>query len=668
MYVVAIAADRAESDYPLKLTIPKPSPVGGRLQQFWEVWEKKGASPYIVKLLKEGLTLEFSEPPPLVKSPIFMDSYKGDPIRRQALKSALEELVQKNVLEQVRDVNSPGFYGRLFIRPKTEGKWRSIIDLSDLNHYIVNPSFQMETSWSIQNSMRQGMWATSIDLSDAYFHIPVHPKFRKFMRIALFDQVLQFRAMPMGLNVSARVFTKVMGETLKMIRAEQVLVHGYIDDWIFRNYIRLLLREQTVWSALLTTELGWLINLKKSELWPKQIIKYCGVLYNFIVGKAFVPPDRIAALESFIHKIIRKKGASARQWAQLIGQMGSMTNQIQLGALHRRPIQRFIQEKWNQKSQVWDVFLPLTAEVEEHLLWWSDRQNTQSGVSLQPFKPKMSLYTDASLTGFGATINSSTFRGLWDEKEKTLHINNLELLAIIKSVNRFQELLQNQEVLICTDNSTTVATINKQGGTRSWELTHMVWELWTLLDSLNCKAKARHIPGRLNVVADMLSRSQQIVNTEWTMNPTILNQVWALWGKPEVDLFANSLNFQLPLYVSLFPDPKAWKVNALLIPWENTKMYAFPPWGILEEVLLKLRDESTELILIAPAWTNRPWFPLLLQMLVEKPLKLPQVPNLIFQPHTGRVHPNLQFLNLHAWRLSSKPSKIRDLAQKWQPE
>ena len=213
MYVVVTEADSPGSDYLKDLKIPHPSPVGGRLQQFWKVWKQKGASPYIVELLREGLTLEFSQPPPLSKTPIFMDSYKGNPVKRLALKTALEELVQKNVLETVQDQNSPGFYGRLFITPKPDGRWRSIIDLSELNKFIVNPSFQMETSWSIQSSMRKGMWATSIDLKDAYFHIPVHKKFRKFMRIALFGQIFQFKAMPMGLNVSARVFTKVMGET-----------------------------------------------------------------------------------------------------------------------------------------------------------------------------------------------------------------------------------------------------------------------------------------------------------------------------------------------------------------------------------------------------------------------------------------------------------------------
>ena len=88
IYVVATEADKPENDYLKNMKIPNPSPVGGRLQQFWKVWEQKGASPYIVELLREGLTLNFSQPPPLSTKPIFMDSYKGNPEKRLALKSA----------------------------------------------------------------------------------------------------------------------------------------------------------------------------------------------------------------------------------------------------------------------------------------------------------------------------------------------------------------------------------------------------------------------------------------------------------------------------------------------------------------------------------------------------------------------------------------------------
>ncbi len=64
------------------------------------------------------------------------------------------------------------------------------------------------------------------------------------------------------------------------------------------------------------------------------------------------------------------------------------------------------------------------------------------------------------------------------------------MLAVIKAVTNFQDKLKNQSLLICMDNTTTMATINKHGGTKSCELTEMAEELWFLLDKLRCKTCA----------------------------------------------------------------------------------------------------------------------------------------------------------------------------------
>ena len=124
----------------------------------------------------------------------------------------------------------------------------------------------MESAISIQNQMRPGMVATSIDLTDAYYHVPVNYHYRKYMRIALFGKVLQFKAMPMGLNVSARIFTKLIMEVMRMVRAKGIHIHAYLDDWLLKAWAkdRRTLRAQTRFVVQLAEELGLLVNLEKS--------------------------------------------------------------------------------------------------------------------------------------------------------------------------------------------------------------------------------------------------------------------------------------------------------------------------------------------------------------------------------------------------------------------
>ena len=106
----------------------------------------------------------------------------------------------------------------------------------------------------------------------------------------------------------------------------------------------------------------------------------------------------------------------------------------------------------------------------------------------------------------------------------------------------------------CDDNSTVVAYINKQGGTHSAEMCALLWRIITWCHHFHITLKARHIPGCLNVMADLLSRSNQVQSTEWSLHPQVFKQICQRWFTPNVDLFTTHLNLKLPLYVSTIPD------------------------------------------------------------------------------------------------------------------
>ena len=63
--------------------------------------------------------------------------------------------------------------------------------------------------------------------------------------------------------------------------------------------------------------------------------------------------------------------------------------------------------------------------------------------------------------------------------------------------------------------------------------------------------KARQISGCLNVMADLLSRSNQVQSTERSLQPQVFKLIRQKWLTPHVDLFATHLNHKLPLYVYL---------------------------------------------------------------------------------------------------------------------
>ena len=122
-----------------------------------------------------------------------------DPSKRPSSGRFIQSLLSKNAIERVENVKSLGFYSRLFLVPKHHQRWRPVIDLSRLNTFLYVEKFKMETPESIRTSLVPGEWVSSIDLSDAYLHIPIHPNSRKYLRFCHRSQVFQFTSLPFGL-------------------------------------------------------------------------------------------------------------------------------------------------------------------------------------------------------------------------------------------------------------------------------------------------------------------------------------------------------------------------------------------------------------------------------------------------------------------------------------
>ena len=159
----------------------------------------------------------------------------------------------------------------------------------------------------------------------------------------------------------------------------------------------------------------------------------------------------------------------------------------------------------------------------------------------------------------------------------SLVINYLELKAVFLALKEFQDLCTDKIVLVATDNTTVVSYINKEGGMRSGRLCALLWRILTWCTRKQVTLKARHIPGRLNVVADKLSRLGQTIQTEWSLLPEVCQAICSRWHRPQIDLIATRFNNKLPLFVSPVPDPLATAVDALSLPWEDLDAYAFPP-------------------------------------------------------------------------------------------
>ena len=127
------------------------------------------------------------------------------------------------------------------------------------------------------------------------------------------------------------------------------------------------------------------------------------------------------------------------------------------------------------------------------------------------------------------------------------------------------------------------------------------------------------------------------------------------WGTPNVDLFATRYNKRLPVFVSPVPDSQALEIDALAIQWEGMSAYAFPPTKIINLVIRKLQDTADiRLILVAPMWPNQLWYPDLLEITSQEPIRLPNTKTLLKQPRSDVFHQAPENLRLHAWLVEKR--------------
>ena len=248
-----------------------------------------------------------------------------------------------------------------------------------------------------------------------------------------------------------------------------IRIPQYLDDWLVRARSHLVCLQHTQDLVKMCQKLGWLVNLEKSELEPKQVFNFVGYQFDLKSGRVRPTPDQWQNLQEKILKILSLPTCPVQQFISLIGLLTATEKQIHLGRLHMRPPQWHLKKNWRTTESLEKV-IPIPRSLHPHLHWWLEETNVLQGQPLHPIKHALQIFTDASKQGWGAHLNEHTARGSWSLPESKLHINYLELKAVFLALKEFQDLCSGKIVLLATDNTTVVSYINKEGGMRSGPL------------------------------------------------------------------------------------------------------------------------------------------------------------------------------------------------------
>ncbi|XP_024871715.1 uncharacterized protein LOC112454508, partial [Temnothorax curvispinosus] len=249
-----------------------------------------------------------------------------------------------------------------------------------------------------------------------------------------------------------------------------------------------------------------------------------------------------------------------------------------------------------ESERNYDAKMSLSAILNRDFDWWESRiSDAFNPIRQQEYA--LEIFSDTSLTGWGAACNGETTYGAWDELERKKHINYLELVAAFYALQCFAARRYDCEILLRIDNTTAVAYINQMGGIQYPHLNGITRKIWQWCKQRSLWITASYISSQENAEADQGSRIIN-VDTEWELAHWAFQAVIRRFGVPKIDLFATRNNKKCEKFCSWHRDPEAVCVDAFTIKWTKLKFYAFPPFALILRILRKIQIDQAQGVLI----------------------------------------------------------------------
>ena len=636
-----------------QLQVQSNRPGAGNLSRYFSNWSKITKNEMILNIIKFGYKLQ------LTSSNFKISNSNSNPskLKLPQIIGEVDRLLQLGVISEVKFSQSQTV-SRIFSVPKPNGDIRLIIDLSKLNNYIIKTSFRMEDKSTIRSLICKGDYMFSIDLKDAFHSVSLHPESKKFVTFELLSKRYCYNTLPFGLSSAPRIFSKILKPAISFLRLSGMRITFYLDDILVISSTYLEACSSVKTCINLLNDLGFTINYEKSSLTPMQNILHLGYNWNSVNMSISLPEEKLIKIKNLASNCL-KGPCSLRKLAMLLGLLVSSCNGFLYAPLHFRGFQLNFITALRVKND-WDSLWTLDSEAVSDLNWWcSANLGDLVPVPILKSEPDLSLFTDASLTGWGAYLSTGEFvSGSWNKVDSNEHINFLELKTVLLALRTFRDALYKKSILVRSDNSTSVFYINKMGGTHSKKLCLLSLEIWNILLQNSITCRASHISGIDNTVADYLSRNLNC--HEYYLCPDAFKQILHLIPFIlELDIFASSKNTKLDRYVSLFEDPFAYAIDCFSFRWPS-HIYAFPPIPLVLKSINKIKQDQVEFCLfVTPAWNTSTFLPLLIDMLISNPIFIHKNYLLGYVPTRHQFH-------LMAWPISSHFVKREEFKKKSQ--
>ncbi|MDA8639379.1 reverse transcriptase domain-containing protein [bacterium] len=651
---------------------------------FADRWDSVIGDSFSSSLIRHGVVPDLGGTVPL---PPRFPRRRPPPASPTAMQRSQAELVRKlheqRVIEALAEgvpppdsspcgapLRAPGvvhpWFSTYFLVPKpTPGAFRGILDLRGPNEYIPDEHFKQETLRTVKETVREGDYMTSCDISSAYPHLLVAPRFRNLLCFRTDCAVpisppsstdpecwdtaatavgctpmqvrdFRFRSLPFGLKSAPRLWTRFLRPVISALRSGRlrrpdgslvppIRLVCYLDDILIMNPTREGCHRDTVTVVNLLRSLGLLLAEDKCETVPTQQIEFLGLVCSTTDMMFYVPSKKrrnFVADTRRLLQLARHRHIQLRQLAGWIGKARALGDAVVHSRRRTRSCLRCLNGALASGAR-WGHFVRLQRPALAELQWWLHTAEAWKGSGIMIPTHDVSIDTDAGPWAWGGFLGQQSAGGFWSRRQLSrLSQNHKELLGVFFTLQAFEEQLVGKTVLVQTDNKSVISYLMKGGG-RSESLSLKAEEVFDWCQRRQIRLRCVHLRGVLNVRADRVSRLYES-RSEYQLRPACFRQLQRLHGPMDVDLFAARHNHLLPRYFSLLRDSAAVGQDAFQQDWSRLRHpFANPPYALISRVLRQARRQRVpRFTLIAPDW-GAPWAPDLREMALAPPTLLP---------------------------------------------
>ena len=143
------------------------------------------------------------------------------------------------------------------------GKDLKRLNLENLNAFIPYLHFRMEGLHLLKEMLKEKDCMCKIDLKDAYFCVPLHRKYRKYIGFCWEGQLHQFLCLCFDPGPAPRIFTKLLKTPIVILQTINIRIIIYLDDMLLIGQTTEGLNMARDTLIFLLKQLGFMINLWK---------------------------------------------------------------------------------------------------------------------------------------------------------------------------------------------------------------------------------------------------------------------------------------------------------------------------------------------------------------------------------------------------------------------